>query len=151
MHDVAVSNVAIGKRYNLSFCGLDQFSQFIFRPDRYPLWIKRTRQRRWVGFIFDAGNLGCGESDHFVIVIVTEIDVEIMKISSCRSHDNDFFPRHFYAPHLNRLAVWLFMLIEVNIYDSPGNKKLKYETRRRCGLNILRIVWFIKNRVKIGG
>ena len=67
----------------------DQSCQILFRVDWNSVGIETACQFGRIASSFNVGNLSGGESDNFVTLIVSEIDIEIVKIPPCGTHDDN--------------------------------------------------------------
>jgi len=83
--------------------GANQIGQFFFGMNRNAMRVRAAREFGGVSTMVDIRDLGSGERDHLVAGVVPEIDVEIMKITPSRPHDNNSF--HHGEPSLPVSAV----------------------------------------------
>src|SRR5690606_35576817 len=83
-----MGQIAVCEDHEVHVVLVDQFFDFGFGMDLDPVGIEAASQFGGVFLIIDAGNLSGGEGHNFIILIVAEEDVEIVKITSCRTHDD---------------------------------------------------------------
>jgi len=101
MHQGLVRNVAIGKNNNVDFLFRDQSFEVTFLNNRYPRWIAFAGEFGGIAPVGNVGNLGCCESDHFVVVISAEEYVEIMRVTAGSTEDgNSLHETVTLTPHL---------------------------------------------------
>lgn len=58
---------------------LDELRQFFFRIDRYTVRIVDSCQFGWINPLFDTRYLRGGESYHFIEVVATKVNVEVVE------------------------------------------------------------------------
>ncbi|VTR70718.1 hypothetical protein DESC_830035 [Desulfosarcina cetonica] len=90
VHDLHVGHVTVGKGHQIDLFSPDQFHQLIVGNNRDALGIAAARQLGRIDPAVDIGNLGGGETDHFVAWVVAEVDIEIVKIPARGPHDDHF-------------------------------------------------------------
>src|SRR4249919_2560220 len=92
MHEVYVGDVAIGKDHLVNGLFEDQLFEFLLRVDGNAVRVKGAAQRCRITTVLDSRDLSGGERHDFVFGIVTEADIESMKISASRAHNHDALP-----------------------------------------------------------
>ena len=87
-----MGDVAVGKDHLLNFLFDNQRFEFFFCVDGNTAGVERSAQRWRVATVFDSRDLSRGERHDFVFGVVTEADIESVKISPCRTHNEDALP-----------------------------------------------------------
>ena len=87
VHHIFMRHIAVGEDDLVHLVLVDQVDQFALGVDRDAFWVQLASQFGRVGAAFDIGDLGGGESDHLVIRVVAEEDVEIVEVASGGAHD----------------------------------------------------------------
>ena len=72
-----------------------------FGPDGDAVGIARARQRRGVAAVVDAGYLGRREGHHSDLGVVAVDHVEVVKVATCRTHDDHTSLAH-HPPSVSR-------------------------------------------------
>jgi len=90
MHDIFMGNVTVGKMYFVNLMFLNKISELRFRINRYTPGIELPGQSSRIFSAFNIRNLSSSKSNYPVIRIVAKIDIKIVKIAACSSHDNNF-------------------------------------------------------------
>jgi hypothetical protein len=89
-----MGNVTVSKDYLMNPAVVHNFRKLFLGKNGDPLGIEGPGQFRGEDSVFNAGNLGSGESDYFYGWIIAVTNLEIMKIPSRRAHDEDFGSVH---------------------------------------------------------
>jgi hypothetical protein len=89
-----VSHIAVSENDLVDRFLTDQSGQVLFGVDRDALGIKSASQFWRVIAPLDVGDLRGSESDHFVIWVLPEINVEVVEITPCGAHDQRSNGRH---------------------------------------------------------
>ena len=82
MGDVRISEDDL---FDLIF--FDQFKQVGLGKDGDALRIEFPSKLRWISATLDIGDLGCSKCNHFIVLIVTEIDIEVVEVAPGGAHD----------------------------------------------------------------
>src|SRR5690606_17249819 len=93
-------DVAVGKYAFIDIVFFDQFRQFFFRENRNSFRIQFPREFSRIFSSIYIRNLCSGECHNMIQFIVTIIHVEVVKVSSSRSNNNDVFSLHCYLPYI---------------------------------------------------
>ena len=88
-----IRHIAVGEHRDINVLVADDFFHPVLFDDRNAHGITRAGQLRRIMSSCNVWDLGCGEGDYFKFRVVTEYYVEIMKISSSSTKDEDSF--HF--------------------------------------------------------
>jgi len=91
VHNVLVRNITIGKGDPVDTVLADESVQVLLGIDGQTLGVERACQLRRINTFIDVGDLRRRESDNFIERIVSEADVEIVKISPGCTHNKDTF------------------------------------------------------------
>ena len=94
VHHVRVRYVRIRMNDLVDFVGSDQFGELAFRIDLDPFFVQRTGELGGIHAIFDVRYLRCGKRDDLVILVVPKVDVEVVEVPACGSHDDHSFLSH---------------------------------------------------------
>ena len=89
MHHRFVTQVRVGQYHHVHVLGHDHLFKFLLELDGDPLWVQIASERGWIGPVIDVRDLCRGECDHIVLLAIAEENVEIVEISTGRSHDYD--------------------------------------------------------------
>src|SRR6516164_11470632 len=92
MHERYVGYVAVSKDNLLNALFENQLFEFFFRIDRDTVRVTAAAQRGRIAAVFDVRDLRRSERHDFVCGIVSEADIEGVKISTCGTHDQDSLP-----------------------------------------------------------
>jgi hypothetical protein len=92
MHKRHMGDIAIGKDHLLYLLFEDQLFKVLFRIDGNTAGVERPAQRWRTATIFDSWDLSGGERHDFIFRMFTKAGIEGVKISACRTHDEDSLP-----------------------------------------------------------
>ena len=91
VHHFRVADIAVGKGNQVDLVFSDQIDNIRFRMDGDPIGIKATSKIRGITPVFDIGDLGRSKGNNIVSYVVSEINIEIVKVASGGSHDDHVF------------------------------------------------------------
>lgn len=91
MHQILVTNVAVGENYGIHRPFNDQILKGLLGKNRDAVRIGWPCQRCWIAAVGDAGNLRSREADHPEAWLVTKHDVEVMEIPSSSAKEEYVF------------------------------------------------------------
>jgi hypothetical protein len=97
VHHHFVRDIAVSKNDLVDAFILNQLHQVAFGIDRDPLRVTGTRQLRGIEPALDIWNLGGCKCHDFILRIVAEEDIEIMKIAPGGAHDEGTDGGHFWG------------------------------------------------------
>jgi hypothetical protein len=84
-------NVAVREKNIRDFMLADERRKLFLRIDRDTVWIEFSSKSRRVFSILYIRDLGGSEGYNPVFFLVSKINIEVMEISSCSTHDENFF------------------------------------------------------------
>lgn len=87
MHYIFMSNIGIGECNIVDSFFLYDCFQVVFWEDGDAIGVEGAGEGRGVFAFLYSRDLGCSKSDYFVVFIVAEICIEIMKIPACCSQN----------------------------------------------------------------
>ncbi len=88
-HHFLIWNITIGKDTVINIIFPDQIGKIRFSKNRYSFGIKTPRQLLWVFPTINIWNLCRGESNNIIQFIISETGIEIVKITTCCTNDDD--------------------------------------------------------------
>ena len=97
-HHVGVGHVAVRKDDLVDFLLADDGLEVLLGEDRYPPGVVRAGERRRIAPAVDVRNLGGGEGDDLVPVIVAVDDVEVVEVAPGGAHDDGAYALHAASP-----------------------------------------------------
>ena len=89
MHQRRIGHIAVGKRHNVDLLVADDLFHPIFFQDRNAVGIQIARQFRGITASSNVGDLCGSEGNYVELRVVTKDYVEVVKISSGRTEDED--------------------------------------------------------------
>ena len=89
MHHGLVLEIRVSEDDLVDVVLVDELRQLLLGPDRDPVRVQRAGERGRIDAVVDAGDLRRREGDDVGVRIVAEGDVEVVKVASAGSHDDD--------------------------------------------------------------
>ena len=96
-HHFVVSDIAVGEYTDIRFQFTYQFYQICFGMNGNSLWVKLSGKFRRIFPAVDIGNLCCSKCHNIVHLVVAEIGVEIVKITTSCADDNYVFLLYWHS------------------------------------------------------
>jgi hypothetical protein len=97
MHNFHMGEVTVSEDHLLDSLAPDNVGKVFFCKDRNPIGVQWPGEFRGKEAIFDSGNLSGCEGHHLCCGIIAVRDLEIMKIPSRRTHDDNSGSLHIFS------------------------------------------------------